>query len=208
MKFLKKLAEVFSIVLHPLLLCTWLFWGLFVFAPSVLSPVNFSLQYRFILLIFITTFAIPALSLGVLKVTGNIQSLSLRDRKERKIPFIFISLFYIVTTLLFYKKIPDIPIFYLLTGSVTGLILLLTLITLFWKVSIHATSWAALLGICYGIALQRPYAMLLWPLIVLTLILGGISSARLLLKAHTPRQVWVGWLIGFIYGFTSIYLIL
>lgn len=82
-----------------------------------------------------------------------------------------------------------------LLGSCVSVVLTL-IINLFWKVSAHAIGIAGVVGAVIGLSLRIHYN--LSPLIIMLISLFGlVGFARLKLLAHTPSQVYVGFLVGF-----------
>ena len=144
----KFIANLISYLLHPLLMPTLLMLILLLFLPQSLQPVSGKIALLIILLIFITTFIIPALSIIGLRSTMAISSVKLRNRTERVLPFFFITIFYALTTYLFYSKIEinDTILAIFLGASV--LVALLTIITLFYKISVHSAGAVCLVFYC------------------------------------------------------------
>lgn len=66
-----------------------------------------------------------------------------------------------------------------------------------WKVSIHMIGIGGLTGMLLGLS-QVLNAGLTEVILASILISGFLGSARLILKAHNPNQVYVGFLIGFV----------
>jgi len=192
-------AKIVSIVFHPLLITTYIVLMLGIFFPQMLLIRTGALKL-FVLLIFFVTFVLPALNMVIFKVNGVISSLTLANREERILPFIFISIIYsLVTALFFYKNSFGLN-FNKLMLIITLLVFVSTLITFFYKVSIHSISmWGAV-----GILLPLNKIMdgdLLWPTASIIVIAGLVMSARLFLNAHTPREILVGAVVGFSVGF-------
>ena len=92
-------AKIISYLLHPLLMPTLLLLVLLFFIPESLQPVSGKIALMIILLVFITTFIIPALSILGLRTTMTISSVKLQNRTERVLPFSFITIFYGLTTM-------------------------------------------------------------------------------------------------------------
>ena len=101
-----KIANLVSIVFHPLLLATYLFMAFVLVDPMVILPPGYNklAQWLVVLVVCLTTFVIPALSIVMLKFTGNIRSLHLKNRKERLVPFFYITLFYGFTAYYFNRQ--------------------------------------------------------------------------------------------------------
>jgi membrane-associated phospholipid phosphatase len=81
---------------------------------------------------------------------------------------------------------------------------LVTLITLFWKISAHAVGTGGLLGFLFGIVYSFAATELLYPTLVCVLATGLLLSARLYLNAHTPVEVGAGFLLGLTVCFTAV----
>lgn len=92
--------------------------------------------------------------------------------------------------------------------TITGISLLVSLITLSWKISVHSVAVSSLVGFLLAALLVRAEYDLLYPLIGCILAAGAVMSARLYLNVHTPSQVGWGCLAGFAISFmvTWIYL--
>jgi membrane-associated phospholipid phosphatase len=152
-------------------------------------------------LIFVFTFILPALNVLMLLSFGNISNLTLTDRTERIVPFVFISILYILVTFLFYYKLPFSSNFNRLMLIITCMVIVSLLITFFYKISIHSLAICGAIGILLPLNKVVEQADLLWPTVVTILVAGVVMSARLLIGAHSPREVMYGSLVGFIIGF-------
>lgn len=139
------------------------------------------------------------------KAFGMIQTLSMEERRERVLPFSFVTILYVVVTYLFFIKtrvsFHDNLLKFLLVADV--LILLSTIVTLFYKVSIHSLAAWGMIGILLPLNKVSEDGALFYPTIGAILAAGIVMSSRLQLNAHTPREVLVGALIGFAASFMS-----
>ncbi|MBL7876002.1 MAG: hypothetical protein JNL53_10075 [Cyclobacteriaceae bacterium] len=200
---MRILATIISAIFHPLLLTTYLVWLLGYSFPSLLmiAPENFKIILTFV---FCFTFLLPAVNILVFRLFGTISSFTLDSRRERIVPFLAISMIYVVTTFLFYNKLKLSQNFNHLILLVTVLVVVSAVLTLFYKVSVHSLAIWGAIGIILPLnkALEQTY--LLWPTAIALLIAGVVMSSRLYLNSHTPRQVLVGSLIGFSIGFLGI----
>jgi membrane-associated phospholipid phosphatase len=199
------LARIISIVFHPLLLATYLF-ALFIFLfPVALEPLKAEGHLTFLFLIFCVTFVLPALNVGMFRMMGTIKSLEMKERKERIIPFIFISVLYVALTYLFHTK-PRIGFHDNLLKFmiiIDALVLIATLTTLFYKVSVHSLAVWGLIGILIPLNKVLEDNTLFYPTLFIIVMAGLVMSARLKLNAHTPREVMVGSLLGLATGFAG-----
>lgn len=195
---MRGVAKAISIVFHPLLMTTYLFLMLTYFLPVVLQPARPSLWI--ILLIFVTTFALPAVNFLMLRLTGSIRDLSMPNREQRILPFIFISIIYVFVTLMFYWKFP-IPNLLRLMMIVTALVVFSTVMTFFYKVSVHSLAMWGAIGMMLAMNKVSEENTLLIPTALVIVCAGLVMSSRLSLDAHTPREILVGSVSGFAIGF-------
>lgn len=155
--------------------------------------------------IFIVTFIIPAISIGTLRVSNFISDLSLYRRRQRIVPFIFVTCFYGITAYMFYAKLQINHLIFLIFATVTGLLLLLTLITLFWKISIHSTGIGGTLGFVLAMHMVYPIPYFAYLLALLVATAGLIAYSRLALQVHTPMQVYAGLVLGLAICYGSLF---
>jgi hypothetical protein len=193
---------------------TLLFGILFFQAPGVLGLDAFPAGFRGSLLVLITvgTFGIPAILLYYLFKSGYIPSLYLDNRLDRKLPYFVTGIIYSALTFLFATRMqlvsetsPEISV---LLGSITLSILLVGLISLYWKISAHSVGIGGVLGALIAITLKFGEADLIVFSTLFTGLAGLIMSARLHLNAHTLMQVSMGLLLGISVSVLSVWLLL
>ena len=97
----RNLANFFSGAFHPLLIPTLLFGFIFSFYPGSVYNLSFKGQIYFIAVIFVTTFLLPGLAILMLRTSNTITSVTLFERKERALPFIIITLVYMIIAYMF-----------------------------------------------------------------------------------------------------------
>ena len=204
---MRYIATSISYALHPLLMPSLLFVILMVFLPEALQPITGKITVYILLLIFITTFIIPIFSILGLRTTMTISSMRLEKRSERILPFSFITIFYGLTTYLFHSKIEINDLILSIFIGATLLVALLTIITVFFKISVHAAGAGSMLGYLLAIIQLFPNQQMLGILIIIILISGLVISARLYLNAHTSLEVYSGFFMGLTISFLSIYLL-
>jgi len=196
-------AILVSVIFHPLLLTTYLVLVLGIFFPSLLmiAPQNLRVMTAFI---FCFTFLLPVVNLIMFRMFGTISSYKLENRAERVIPFVAITLIYLVTAFLFFFKLRFSTNFSFLLLIVSVLVLTAVVLNFFLKISVHALAAWGGVGILLPLnkAIEQPD--LLWPTAGAILITGFIMAARLYLNAHTPREILVGSVSGFIIGFLGV----
>jgi len=151
------------------------------------------------------TIVFPIIWLVMLRLIKTVSSFHLTERTERIPVFIGTLIFYIFLYLVARFIVVRLPTIYfsMMLGGIIS-VLLATLITFRWKISIHAIGISGVLGTLFatGEHISAYFFMLnenpvFWPIVVLVLIAGLVSTARLALNAHTPSQIYCGLLVGF-----------
>lgn len=202
-----RIAAIISILFHPLLMATYLFAAFTIADPFMVLPPGYSIkgQWLIVLVVSLTTFVIPSLSMVMLKVAGYIKSLKLEERRDRFIPFIYITLFYGFTAYYFNKQM-------LVTNLAGGvfivvalMILISAIINFYWKISIHGVAMGGMVGIFLLVSYINIDSNSIFLLFGSIIISGIVLSSRLRLYAHTPLQVYLGFLLGFIVSLMAIF---
>lgn len=203
------LARITSVIFHPLLLATYLFGLLTYTMPAALDPLKEDGHLNFLFLIFCVTFMFPALNVGIFKTFGSIRTFAMHDRHERIIPFSFITILYIVVTYLFYTRTRisyhDNLLKFLII--IDALVLIGTVATYFYKVSMHSLGICGIIGILLPLNKISEDGALFYPTIAAIVLAGVVMSARLHLQVHSPREVMVGAVLGFTTSFSLMYIL-
>lgn len=196
------LARVVSFIFHPLLMATYLFVLLAYLLPSALYPMNAQSVRGFLVVIFAMTFLLPAINISFLKIFGSISSFTMEKRKERIRPFFLITIIYCFITYFFSYKFrisTDDNLFKFLL-IIDCLVIAATMITFFYKISVHSIGITGILGILLPLNNMAENNVLFIPVVVTFVVTGLVMSSRLQLNAHTTREVWLGALTGFVIG--------
>jgi membrane-associated phospholipid phosphatase len=136
---------------------------------------------------------------------GIISDLSLPKRSDRFAPYAVSILSFLFLIYYFYKL--GLPTWFLMMiGASIIVMLLATIITLWWKISAHMFGVAGLIGgvmsVCYFIEKTNPTYLFM----TLFIIAGMVGTSRIILKRHTPAQVYAGFVLGFTVSFIGVWL--
>lgn len=192
----EKLAKIISYIFHPLLMPTYGFVLIFFtknYISTFLSP---NLKFVIIGVTFIFTFLLPTINALILLKMGRIKSLEMETSNERIIPYGSTVLYYSALFYLFYNaQFPNIFKNMILGAAIT---ILFTLIINFrWKISAHTIGIGGIAGAALGI-IYRLQVDMHFILMIIIFFAGIVAYARLKLKAHTPSQVYTGFVLGFL----------
>lgn len=196
----RTLALTLSVLFHPLLMPTFLFLIVLYVLPQ--ATITFPLDSRWILvsIVFFTTFIIPGLGTYFMYRYGFISSLHVSKRPERTLPFFFTTVCFAITSHLFYQnQYFDRLLFYIMFLTTIS-VLVVFLFSFRWKISAHSVGLGGALGILLLLHTYLPESPLLYIIVATILITGAVMSARLALNAHTPAEVYSGFLLGLTVG--------
>lgn len=191
---LKVLSYLISGLLHPLMITTYAF--LFI---HLLNPYQFAhltkvgLMQVFVPLIT-NTLIFPVITIFIMGRLGFVSSMEMKDRQERIIPYIGMSLFYFWT----YLVIKQLGVGTYFTHVMLGISLSVFaafFFNLFFKISIHAIAMGGFVGIALSLAIASSFNLLA-PLLLVILVAGAVGSARIYLGSHSPAQVYSGYMVG------------
>jgi membrane-associated phospholipid phosphatase len=199
-----RIATILSVIFHPLILTTYLFAVLFLLTPDLVgvSALELPAIGSLLLLLFLNTFVAPSLVVYYMYRLGLTTTLQVENLAERRYPYIASIIIYAVATYLFGWKLEQVaelaPQIATLLASATASLVLIFGVSLFWKISAHATGFGGLLGAlaCLMSRFDEPY--LLYPFLIALVVGGCVMSARLYLNAHTFGQILGGLLAGLV----------
>ena len=187
-------AKIISIIFHPLLVPTYaLLVMMNLQTHSILAlPINY--RYMVIAFVFLTTFVVPSIIIFILLKVGKIKDLEMHSRQERVLPLIIISATFYVTYYIL-KQTSVTGLMALFMVGATMLVLISLIINYISKISLHMLAWGGIFGAFLGFAIGFHFNLMVL-LFVILLIIGIVGTARLKLDAHTPAQIYSGFLVG------------
>lgn len=191
------LAHIISIVFHPLFLPLYVCWFLAFVHPSYFSGFSVSYKGRVLLMVMINAVAYPLITVLLLKALGFIESIFFYAQKDRILLYVssMIFFFWAQYSLREQPEIPRILVAFMFGVFISSAAALIA--NIYFKISMHAIGMGGLIGICYVI-MQQNTMLMTWPLSAAFLIAGLVCTSRLIVSDHTPKDIYVGLLAGFV----------
>lgn len=154
-------------------------------------------KYFALFQIVIITIVLPILFFFLLRVSGQVDSIMLSDISQRRIPLVLLCF---LTILLVRKSItldhfPELHFFFL--GGLLSTVLALVFLFFKTKASLHMVSISALTVFVVGLSIHNQTRNINW-IAFLVLMNGVVASSRLEMKAHTPKELVIGFLLGIV----------
>lgn len=189
---MKKILPSFSYIFHPLFIPTiaTLFYLLF-------NDAAFANQEKLFIFfqVLVVTVLLPSLLFLLLRTAGNIDSMMLAEVSERKIPLIIhcFLIILLVRKSITIERYPELH-FFLLAGLLSTLLALILLFANI-KASLHMIAISSLTVFIIGLSLHLQI-QILFTITTLILLNGIIASSRLEMKAHTYKELVIGFCLG------------
>jgi hypothetical protein len=154
-------------------------------------------KYLILLQIGVVTILIPIAFFCFLRSFEKVENVMVPDLSQRKIPLLFqgMILYLLLSNTIKENILPELY-FYLLGGLVSTFILLL-LLFLKVKASIHLVGISALTVFVGALSLHFEVNVI-YSIAVLVLLNGLVATSRLELKAHTYKEILIGFFTGFL----------
>jgi hypothetical protein len=190
----KSVARIVSYFFHPLIVPTYAMLILFNISSHYVHVLPF--DYKLILLgfVFLFTFLLPSIALFFMVKLKLFDSLEMHSRKDRPAALLIVALFFYATYYIF-NQLPVNKIFTVFMLGATLLVLISLLINYFFKISLHMMALGALMATLVGFSFLIHQDIRIY-LFLIIFISGITGTARLKLRAHTPSQVYTGFLLG------------
>ncbi len=191
----KVFGHFFSILFVPLLLPLYgSFFILFMNPYQFPDPAENNIT---LLRVGLLTFMFPTITILLLAALKFIKTVNVYDRQERIIPYIAAGFFYIWAFYVFFKEDFNPFITFILLGATISIFLDFMINILVLKISMHTTGAGGLVAMVMVLAPFTEYNTIYF-FVAAILIAGCVGAARLALKAHSEREVYFGYLSGFL----------
>jgi hypothetical protein len=194
---LRTAAKIISYIFHPLFFPTYVFYYLSQQFPYEFAGMDQNSALFRTVVVFINTAFFPAFAIFLLWRLKFIDSIFLKTKKERIIPYILVMFFYWWVWYLS-KNFTDQPlslrVFYLgiFLATVPALI-----INNFIKISMHALGCGGVVAFMVILALTHNFH-LGFALSLSILLAGIICTSRFIVSDHTNKEIYSGFIIGVI----------
>lgn len=192
---LRGIAHVISVVLHPLfvpLIGTWLIIKTHYYE---FAGFNSNSIFRIYGSVIANTLVLPAFTVLFLKLLKFIQSIKMNSRRERIIPYIATMTFYFWAYMVFrHQQMMPVVLTAFLLGNFIAVIFAF-ISNIFIKISMHTLGMGGLLGLAFCF-LENPYVNVMIPLMAVILLCGIVATSRLILEAHSMREIYLGVIFG------------
>lgn len=209
---MKILATFFSWVLMPLLI-PGLAISIILFLPTELNFTDYNSLYfwnfdakKYLIGLFLFFgFVLPGFSVLIMKYSRMVGSVELETQSERSIPLILTAIYSAFLVLLLFKiqgtAIISAHLFGLAFAGL-GMSILFLFANQFFKISLHGGGAGMLVSYVFAYAIDQK-VLIFWPLYLSILLAGIILFSRLYLEKHSPKEAYLGFILGSLITFIA-----
>jgi hypothetical protein len=197
------LAKIFSYIFHPLFIPLYVVYYLVFVHGSYFAGFNDKARTWILIRVLLNMVLFPAITVLLLKGVGFIDSVFLKNQRDRIIPYMASGIFFFWMYLVFRNQ-PEIP--QILTAFTFGVFLVSSaglIANIYYKISMHAMGCGGMLGLLIVILNTNPSPPFTLPLMIAIFITGITCTSRLIVSDHTPKDIYLGLILGFICQFIS-----
>jgi hypothetical protein len=193
-RFIRGVAMLISYIFHPAFMPTVMTLALYKLAAVGFAGVPLKQLGIWVAIVVQMTLLYPVFIVFLLKGIGFVRSIHLEDPKERIIPLLLTMIFYFWAYLVFKNIDAPFLLKVLMLGNFWGIIVLF-MVSIFFKISMHAMAAGGMLGIIIVLMVISPINMAI-PLFIGLFIAGLVGTSRLILNAHKNGEIWLGYILG------------
>ena len=189
---MKKILPLFSYLFHPLFIPV--FGTLFYL---FINPNYFEIFQKYLILfqVIIISILIPIAFYYLLKTVGKVDSMMISNLSQRKIPLIVqaVLIIILIQKSITREAIPEL--FFFFFGGLISTIITLGFLFGNIKASIHMIGISSLTVFIIGLSIHNQINFL-FAIAFLFLMNGFVATSRLAMKAHTGKELVIGFLSG------------
>lgn len=189
---IKNILPVFSYIFHPIFISIYGSLYYFFITNGFYNPAQ---MYVMLIQISILTLFLPLSIYFLFRTLGVVSSFTEASLKERQMPIAIQAVLLVFLIKFSITKEVSTPLFYYFLGGLISAVLALLFVLMRFKVSLHLIGISALTIFIYGIGSYYQFSSVNI-IAVFVILMGLVASSRLYMKAHTPKELIAGTLVG------------
>ena len=195
-----RILKGISVLFHPLIMPIT---GVICYFNITPRHLDTNLVKAKVISLFILTVLLPIVIFFLLRTLRKVKTIYLKTTKERILPLMLNTVILVLILLRVITPLDFIELYFFFIGILISTIICLALTFIKFKTSIHMISIGGIL--MFFIALSLHFSINIVEIIsIIFFLVGAIATSRLHLKAHTPKELLIGFVIGFIPQFILI----
>lgn len=190
-----KISHLTGYLFHPLLITLYVAI-VALFGDTYLNSPDISLRFKLILLLYIalSTVVIPLIALYLLYFFKFITSFKNPTRSDRVFPLLIVAICYLACTFI-YGDIVGQMFARKLFFTISLVVSVINILTLYYKVSLHAIGAATALALLIGFN-HMGYGEMETEIIITIIISGFLATSILYLEKNTMTEIALSYAFG------------
>ncbi len=193
---LRFAANLLSVVFHPLFILTYILLFLIWVNPYAFGGSDHPQNGLLIINVVILTVILPLIAIVLMRFMNLIDSIKIEKKEDRIAPYISTGVFYLWLSVNAYFTGIFPTVFTVFALGTTIALFMAFVVNIIHKVSLHTVGAGGLVTMIFIIMVWHSYESIETYFLLSILIAGALGTARLLLKAHEPYEVYLGYAIG------------
>lgn len=148
----------------------------------------------FIRVVSISVF-FPLLTVLLARALNFVESLKMESKKDRVIPYVANTIYFFWAFYAFKREGLTPPFYNAFFLGIFIAIIMSMVANSYFKISMHTVGWGGVLGFLLMLMVGM-HMDISQPLIAVFLVSGIVATSRLILSAHTPGEIYAGFIVG------------
>ncbi|KAA2245112.1 phosphatase PAP2 family protein [Chitinophaga agrisoli] len=196
---LRGVAQVVSYLMHPLFIPTIVTFLIVQALPEYFVTFKqYSMRFPYDRLYFrvisISLF-FPLLTVLLSRALNFVDSFYLRTQRDRIIPYIATIIYYFWAFYTFIREGVAPPFFNAFFLGIFIAVIASFICNIFVKISMHTMGWGGVIGLLLAL-MWGMHMNVTIPLVITLFIAGLVGTARMVLAAHSPAEIYAGFIVG------------
>jgi hypothetical protein len=191
-------AHLFSFIFHPLFIPLYVSWYLTFIHPGYFNGIEEREKMLVLIRVAVNMVFLPLVSVLLVKAVGFIDSIFLKTKKDRIIPYVISNFFFFWMYLVFrnQSEIPSIFTSFFFSVFLSSSVALIA--NIYFKISMHAIGAGGLLGLFLVILHTNTTSTITLPFVLAILITGIVCTSRMIVSNHTQKDIYLGLIFGIV----------
>jgi hypothetical protein len=201
---MEKASKIISVLIHPIILPSLGFLLLFN-SGTYLGYLPFDYKKMILIIVVLCTFVIPLSMIPFFLYQKMIFDIQLSRSRERYIPLVICFTLFLFCYFLL-RRVPIPPDYQAFCLGCALSVLIVLLVISKWKISLHMVGTGGMAGLIIYLIIHMQVNLEFY--LILTLLAAGlVGTARLILEAHKPFEIYTGFLVGCIVVTSAMFII-
>lgn len=187
-------AHILSYIFHPLFIPAYVTAFLVYVHPYAFAGVVDRMKMFRVLSVFFNTGFAPAFAVFLMWRLRLIENMYLKTQKERIIPYAITMIFYFWGWYVFYKQDNPNYLIDFLLGSFLA-VCASWMLNIYTKISMHATAMGGMV-VFFLLQAFTEFEITGYYFSLSILVAGLVCTSRLLVSSHSPREIYLGFVVG------------